>query len=86
MDKTREIIAKGKRAEELLEEPLIVEAFEEIERAYIDGWKSSKARDAEGREQLFLAINILNNVREHLKAAIRDGKLEKATLAFNNPE
>ena len=85
-DKASEAIARGHRAEALLTDPLMVEAFAKLEWAYFEGWKASEPRDTEGRERLYLAVGQLNRIREHLKGAASSGKVEQATLALKPQE
>lgn len=81
MTDPREAIVRAHKAESLLSDPLLVEAFDALERAYYDLWRATDARDTDARERLFLATNQLDKVRAHLKSAIADGKVNKATLA-----
>lgn len=81
MDKTETEILRGERARQLLEEPLIVEAFALIEKEYTQAWLDSPARDVEGREKLFLSIKNLQKVKGHLLQVMERGAFAKATLA-----
>lgn len=81
MDRTETEILRGERARQLLEEPLIVEAFALIEREYMQAWQDSPARDAEARELLYLSIKNLAKVKAHLSHVMESGTLAKATLA-----
>lgn len=68
------------RAANLLENELLTEAFAKLETAYIEAWRSSPAKDTDGREKLFLAINVVGKVRDHLTAIVTNGKLAQAEL------
>jgi hypothetical protein len=81
MDKVEQIILRGERARQLLEEPLLLEAFDLIEKEYVQQWQTSPARDAEGRESLYLMLKLLQRVRGHLQSTMESGVIEKATLA-----
>jgi ribosomal protein S15P/S13E len=80
-------VQRGNDAMRILEEPLLVEAFNVIKQRYMDEWEKSPARDIEGREKLWLMLKQLENVRNHLKTAMETGKLaskyleQKRTLA-----
>lgn len=76
-----EELQRGAEAERLLQHPLIVEAFEKIEREVIERWKSSPSADEAGREKLWLSLKLLHRVRAHLQSVVQSGKLAKATLA-----
>lgn len=69
------IIARGVRAEKLLKDPLLNEAFDAVKTAFHKAWEASPVRDVEGREKLFLMIKAANDARSHLEQAIRDGKV-----------
>jgi hypothetical protein len=79
-DKLREDAAKASRAKMLMDDPLIVEAFSELEASYIRLWRESAARDAIGREKLFIAVNVVGKVREHLQLVIANGSVADEEL------
>lgn len=68
------------RARQLLENELLAEAFKTLEDAYIAAWRSTAIEDNAGREKLFLAINLVGKVQQHLATAIRDGRLAEVAL------
>jgi len=72
--------AKAARAQGLLEDELLKEAFASLESAYTSAWRSTTIDDVTGREKLFLAINIVGKVRDHLAAIVSNGKLAAAEL------
>lgn len=72
--------AKALRAQELLENELLTEAFGMLEANYTSAWRATTIEDVSGREKLFLAINIVGKVRDHLMAIVANGKLAQAEL------
>jgi len=68
------------RARQLLENELLTEAFKTLEDAYIAAWRSTNVEDQLGREKLFLAINVVGKVKQHLATAIHDGRLAEVEL------
>lgn len=72
--------ARAARAETLLDDELLSEAFDSLEKGYIAAWRATTIEDAAGREKLFLAINIVGKVRDHLSAVVANGKLARAEL------
>lgn len=86
MDQLEREIQRGERAAQLLNEPLLVEAFSEIEREYIEQWKNSPARDEAGREKLWLTLKLLHRVHGHLTQTLETGQIAKATLAHRAGE
>ena len=73
--------ARAPRAQELLDNELLAEAFKTLEENYASAWRSTAIDDAQGREKLFLAINIVGKVRDHLNATVANGRLAQAELA-----
>jgi hypothetical protein len=71
---------KGVRAQRLLEDDILVEAFTSLESAYTAAWRSTTIDDVSGREKLFLAINVVGKVRDHLTSVVNNGKLASTEL------
>lgn len=77
-----EEVQRGLDAERLLREPLLVEAFEKLDKEYTRAWQTSPVRDVEGREKLFLTQLLLTRVRDHLRITMESGQLtQKRSLA-----
>ena len=72
--------ARGIRAKALLEDELLASAFDALEASYSSAWRQTSIDDVAGREKLFLAINIVGKVRDHLGAVLANGKLAQAEL------
>lgn len=66
---------KGMQAKELLENPIMAEAFAELERRYMEAWRQSKPSDQEERERLWLAVGILGEIQRHLRVVIDNGAI-----------
>lgn len=79
-DELSQAAAKAVRAKNLIENELLIEAFDGLEAAYIKAWRSSTIEDDAGREKLFLAINIVGKVRDHLANIVAQGNLAAAEL------
>jgi hypothetical protein len=73
-------VTKSVRAQELLDNELLTETFKTLEENYASAWRATVIDDVAGREKLFLAINIVGKVRDHLTAAVANGKLAQAEL------
>ena len=56
--------AKALRAQELLENEILSEAFNGLEDTYTAAWRATNIDDASAREKLFIAINIVGKVRD----------------------
>lgn len=72
--------ARAVRAKHLLENELLTESFKALEDAYTEAWRNTKIEDVTGREKLFLAINVVGKVRDHLNSVITNGVLAKREL------
>ncbi|HLH72676.1 MAG TPA: hypothetical protein VKX96_05275 [Chloroflexota bacterium] len=82
MDETRlnEAAAKAARAQELLDNELLSEAFKGLEDSYTTAWRATSIEDVAAREKLFLAINVIGKVRDHLSSIVTNGRLAQAEL------
>jgi hypothetical protein len=79
-NKLDQAAARAVRAQELLDNELLTEAFGGLEENYTAAWRASVIEDISAREKLFLAINIVGKVRDHLSAIVANGKLAQAEL------
>lgn len=78
--KLQQAAGKAVRAQELLEDDLLAEAFSGLEDSYAAAWRATTIDDVNSREKLFLAINVVGKVRDHLTAVVTNGKLAQAEL------
>ena len=72
-----ERIYQGDKAREVLENDAFLWAFESIEKELEESWKSSPARDAEGREKIYLMLQMLYKARAALQTRLETGRLAK---------
>jgi hypothetical protein len=79
-DKLETAIVRAARARELLESELMKEIFTQLEADYIAAWRNSGARDTDARERLWLAVQVLGVVKDHLIIVANNGKLAQAEL------
>jgi hypothetical protein len=79
-DQLETAMNRGQRARELLENELLIEAFAKLEADYITGWRTTRVADKEAREKLWLALNIVGKVQDHLKTIVAGGKLAQTEL------
>lgn len=66
---------RAAKAERILKDPLLAEAYELVKQELMRKWESSPVRDKDGREYLFLMIKATNDARGYLEQAVRDGKV-----------
>lgn len=79
-DKLAAATARANRAKALLDDPLLVEAFEALEREYIAAWRATQVRDNDARERLWQAVNVASKVRDHLKLAVSNGAVAQREI------
>lgn len=73
-------IYRANRAKEVLENETYIEAFALIEQELTEQWKSSPARDQDGREKLWLMQRLLAKLKVTLESTMDSGKLAVAEL------
>ena len=71
---------RAARAQDLVNNDLLRESFTFLSNAYMDAWKGTKIDDVSAREKLFLAVNIVGKVQEHLISVVSNGKLAMSEL------
>lgn len=85
--KLRKAAERAAQAEELLKNPLLVEAFVLLRDAYIAEWEKSHARDTDARERLWQATQIVGKVQTHLEQVAANGAVAKHALRdFEKPK
>ena len=78
--KLQQDINKGNRAQLLLEDPILKEAFEVMEREMVEAWAASPARDVNGRENAFKMVHAIRKTRDLLRSYVSNGKLADAEI------
>lgn len=73
-------VSRGARAKRILEDDMVVEAFEAIEKTIVEGWKESRAGDAKGRENAYLLHKILGQFKGEFERIVRDGEAAETAL------
>ena len=74
-------MARGERAQAILEDPLVREAFAALEAECLAEWRHAPARDVEGRERLWLTLKLVERLQRHFESLVADGKLASERLA-----
>ncbi|MDP6960384.1 MAG: hypothetical protein QF595_02565 [Dehalococcoidia bacterium] len=64
------------RAQELLKNDLFVEAFEALEAQLKDRWENSGSQEVDAREDCWLALQLLRQVRQSIESIVTTGKLD----------
>jgi hypothetical protein len=75
-----ELIVRAERAQRLLQDPLMTEAFERIETDVFEAWSRSAIRDKEGQHELLLMIQTARKFKAIFTEIIATGEVEKNKL------
>lgn len=70
-----ERIDRAVKADKLLNDPLLNEAFDNVRQAIFETIEHTPIRDAEGLTSLRLSLKLLQDVRANLKQVLNDGKV-----------
>lgn len=74
MDKAQQVI-RGQHAKRLLEDDLLIECFDRIEKDIFDEWRTTGVNDYDQRTDLFLTLKCLERLKARLRAILDDGNL-----------
>jgi hypothetical protein len=77
-DKTADAIALGQKAKALLEDETLGKAFAEIEKRFVDRWKTTT--DTAERDRCWMAVNLTTQVKNMLAVYVSNGKLSQQDL------
>jgi hypothetical protein len=71
-------IARGEHAKRLLEDELLNEAFEEVERDIFDEWRKTNSTQHSERAELFHTLKGLGRLKGRLQAILDDALVAKS--------
>jgi hypothetical protein len=78
--KLNEDLAKAARAQALLGDELLNECFSKLEALYQSEWKITHVADVHARERLWMAVNIIGKVKDHMTKLVSNGKIAQREL------
>lgn len=73
-------IERANRAKQLLDDPMLTEAFESVRTAIHNLWEETPLRDAQGAHELRLMLKLLGDLRAVFEIALADGELAAMKL------
>ena len=73
-------IREGKRAAQLLDDPLLKQAFEDLLETYKQEIFNTNFADDNRRRSLWMAYNMVDKIRGHLQTIMESGKLASKDL------
>ena len=68
-----ERVLKAGAARFVLEDPVIQEAFDNLEDLYNEAWVNSNIEDSISRERIFLSLRALSDLKKELESMINSG-------------
>ena len=75
-----EQVARGRRATTILEDSLVVEAFEKIDAMILKKFRESDLDDNETREVQFLMMRAMDLFRTYFEKVVRTGKVAEKEI------
>ena len=79
-------VERGRRAQEILQDPLIMGAFESVALALHAAWEASPIRDKEGQHELKLMLKLLSDLKGYFDLALSDGQLAAEEIRIRSRE
>jgi len=79
-EKLQKEINRGRDAAQLLENPLLVDAFASIRKDLQGNWMAAPVRDAEGRERIWLMTKMLERLEGAIRMHVETGKMAARQL------
>lgn len=76
----RRTVAAAERARALIEDPLLVAAWEALDARFMLAWRNSPADKPELRERIWHHIQALAEVRAELETVLNDGLMARSAL------
>lgn len=80
-----EEMQRAEHARQVMEDPLVQEAFSVIEKEILSQWEECPARDVEGRERLWQYYKIAKKFRGVFEGVMETGKIAKRQLEDTRP-
>jgi hypothetical protein len=74
------IIREGKRAQQLLDDPLLKKAFEDLVDIYKLEIFNTNFADDDKRRNLWVAYNMVDKIKGHLLSVMSSGRLAQADI------
>ena len=68
---------RARQANDLLNNELLVEAFDTLRQELLERWENSSSNESEARESIWLGLQLLERVRRHLESSVTTGEMAK---------
>lgn len=71
----------GADAEYLLDHPIYKDAVNRLRDEIMQQWRNAPARDAEGRERLWVMLKLLERIEAHIATVAQTGRMASKQIA-----
>ena len=78
--KLRQDIDRGEKAQALLRNEILIETFDFLEKQYHEAWANSSVDQNEAREKVFMMLQNLQTVKQHIESVVITGKFANDQL------
>ena len=68
---------RERRAQSLVNDPLLKEAFEVLKEDLMNRWEASGSAELEARESIWLAMRLLDRLHGHINSIVETGHMNK---------
>ena len=68
---------KERRARDLVNDPLLKEAFDVLKEDLMNRWNHSGSTDLQARESIWLAMRLLDRIHGHINSIVETGHMAK---------
>lgn len=79
-DKLRDAVQRGDRAKALLQNELLVEAFDNLESKIMEEWKATDPEDKERREDAWRSLKLLQTLQGQFRRIVTTGEAASKEL------
>jgi hypothetical protein len=79
--KLQQDASRGARAKQILEDPILIEAFDAIRADYLEKLVSTTTMETAAREKLYMGVRVLDEVKAHFNTVIARGAVAVSDLS-----
>lgn len=76
----REEISRGQKAAEIVRNPVFDETFDILRSRYATMWADTDPKDTSERERMYVAINVLEDIYDHIVSVMQTGRMADEEL------
>ena len=81
----RRVLERANRARAILEDALVAEVFDRMERRLVEAWAASGPGEMAVREESYRSLRALQSFRSEFERLLSDGKVAERDLNENRP-